>query len=153
MTRDDRREQATRLLTGILAVVLVVAALGVVALSLSPPDLSEPYTEFYILGPNGTADEYPTNLTVNETGDLIVGISNHEKSDVDYTLVLELNDTRTTERSVTVENQETWEGSVSFTPSKPGTLKLSILLYKGDSTASTEAYQSLRLWIHVSKFG
>jgi len=42
------------------------------------PRLGETFTEFYILGPGGNASCYPTNLTVNETGGVILGLMNHE---------------------------------------------------------------------------
>jgi len=40
--------------------------------------LQEPFTEFYILGPEGKADNYPTDYVLGENGTVIVGIVNHE---------------------------------------------------------------------------
>ncbi len=41
----------------------------------------ERFTEFYILGLEGKADNYPDELTVGEEGRVILGIVNHEHED------------------------------------------------------------------------
>ena len=46
----------------------------------------ERFTEFYILGPDGKADDYPANLTVDDNASIIIGIANHEYRNVSYAL-------------------------------------------------------------------
>jgi len=50
------------------------------------PKQGEKFTEFYILGPGGKAEDYPTALKAGETGTVTIGVVNHEYRDMDYTL-------------------------------------------------------------------
>lgn len=73
----------------VLTIVLVLAILSsVVALTyvVAFPREGESFTEFYILGPDGTASGYPQNLTANQSAPVIVGIANHEHRTVHYTV-------------------------------------------------------------------
>ena len=65
----------------IASILASVAALGYVV---THPRQGEHFTEFYILGPDGKADDYPTNLSVGENGTVIIGIVNHEGRNVTY---------------------------------------------------------------------
>lgn len=150
MLSDDTRERAERALTWVLAATLVASLVGVVYVATTPQQTSDPYTEFYILGPEGNATGYPTNLTVGETGTLIVGITNHEHRETQYTVALANNSSLITTRTVTVQDEATWEDRVTFTPTEPGRLRLRILLYRGDTAdLAEEPYQRLRLWVDV----
>jgi len=42
------------------------------------PKVGERFTEFYILGLNGKAMDYPSELKLGEGGKVIVGIANRE---------------------------------------------------------------------------
>ena len=68
-------------LTIALSTSIVVAA-GTLAYVVMTPRPGATFTEFYILGPGGNASGYPTNLTVNETGGVILGVVNHEAATV-----------------------------------------------------------------------
>jgi len=76
----DEGGQATlsRVATWVLAIALVVSVAAVVYVALTLQDMTDPYTEFYVLGPDGNASEYPTRLAPGEMGEVIVGVSNHE---------------------------------------------------------------------------
>jgi len=65
----------------ILAILISIGTLGYV---ITHPKPGEAFTEFYILGPDGKADNYPTNLTVGQNGTVIIGIVNHEHRNVTY---------------------------------------------------------------------
>lgn len=54
------------------------------------PKEGEKFTEFYILGPDGNASGYPTNLSVEEEGEVIIGVVNHEYAQVTYQLEVRL---------------------------------------------------------------
>ncbi len=72
-----------------LTVVLVLSILSsVIALVyvVSFPREGESFTEFYVLGPDGTASGYPHNLTVNQSAPVFIGIANHEHRTVNYTV-------------------------------------------------------------------
>lgn len=142
------RDALHRTLTWGLAVVLVVAVAGTIYLAVNPPETTDPYTEFYILGPGGNASGYPTNLSVGETGMVIVGITNHEHVQTTYTLVLELDNATIDRRNATIADEATWEERVRFSVQEPGRQRLRFLLYKGANEG--EPYRHLRLWLEVS---
>jgi uncharacterized membrane protein len=137
--------------TWALAVVLLVALGGVVYVSLTPGAEAEPYTEFYVLGPDGSASDYPTNLSTGETGELTGGITNNEHQPMTYTVVVMLDNESVNERTVEVADGETWEGELRFTPDEAGVKRLDILLYVGaDPNLDDEPYRKLELVVNVS---
>jgi len=99
-------------------------------------NLHEKFTEFYILGPNGTASDYPTELKVGE----VIG-----------------------EKSIELKDNETWERPFTFRAKKEGEhQKLEFLLYKNHFEKSVylrkrikeykeEAHRSLHLWVDVKE--
>ncbi|WP_160113909.1 DUF1616 domain-containing protein [Halobellus limi] len=137
-----------RAVTWVLAVALLASLFGVVFFAANPPTVTEPFTEFYILGPDGSATDYPTNLSVGESGTVIVGVTNHEHEAVSYTVVMKLDNETVGERPVRLGDEETWEGEMSFTVEEPGRQRLRLELYRGE--VSGEPYRSLRLWVHVT---
>lgn len=142
------RDSAERALTWTLALALLASVVGVAYLAAAPPETTDPYTEFYLLGTGGNASGYPTNLTVGETGEVVVGISNHEHERMRYTVVAVLDGEMVERRSVRVPDGETWEGTVEFTPDSPGRKRLDVLLYRERPTSS-ELYRDLRLFVEV----
>ncbi|MDD3493076.1 MAG: DUF1616 domain-containing protein [Candidatus Thermoplasmatota archaeon] len=66
--------------------ISIVAAGALLVYVIVTPQAGESFTEFYILGPEGRADNYPTNLTAGEAGRVLVGIANHEHRAVNYTV-------------------------------------------------------------------
>ena len=62
----------------IILIISIVLAISMVVYVIVTPKEGEKFTEFYVLGPNGTASDYPTNLKVGEEGEVIIGIVNHE---------------------------------------------------------------------------
>jgi len=64
-------------LTIILGVLLLCAIGGVIYISVSP-GAGERFTEFYILGPEGKAVDYPEKVALGEEAMVIVGIVNRE---------------------------------------------------------------------------
>ncbi len=64
----------------------IILSIALLVYIISTPHQGEKFTEFYILGPNGKAENYPTNLSTNETGNVIVGIVNHERQLINYTV-------------------------------------------------------------------
>jgi len=138
-----------RVVTLILLAALVVAVAGVIYISVTPTETADPYTEFYISGPEGNASGYPTNLTVGERGEFIVGLTNHEHVAMEYTVVARLGGRAVANRTVRVADEDTWEDTISFTANDAGQHRLRILLYK-DGTVDGEPDDYLRLWVTVS---
>jgi uncharacterized membrane protein len=123
--------------------------------------LKEPYTEFYILGPEGKADNYPTDYVLGENGTVIVGIVNHEQKPVNYTMEIRLEDTSLPlppdQEYISLEDNETWEKAVTITPLFEGThMALDFSLYKEGEKNIVEGglctpYRGAFLWINVSQ--
>lgn len=141
----DRRE---RVLTLVLLLALVAALIGVVHVAVFPVQTATPFTEFYILGTDGNATGYPTNLTVGETGELIVGITNNEGRSVTYTVVATMDRRQVANRTVTVSDGQNREWSLSFEAQSPGRHRLRILLFKDQRAGDPD--DDLRLWVTVA---
>lgn len=152
MVDDQTKSRFKQKLVWILAGLLIISALGVVYFAATPQERTGPYTEFYILDTEREASEYPTKLSSGEAGELIVGIGNHEHEDMTYTVVFAIDEAVLEERTVTVENGETWEGEMSFSIDEPGRYELDILLFKGDELESLDdPYRDLQLEVTVEE--
>lgn len=138
---DDTKSRVRLALGG----VFVLSLLLVVAFTLVPTG-GQDTTEFYVLGPDGTASEYPENVSVGETVTLRVGIENNEVSQQTYTLVTQTNETALVSRTVEVNRGERWEDSVSFAFESSGRKRLQLQLYTGDSTGG-QPYRTLQLFV------
>jgi uncharacterized membrane protein len=137
----------------ILLTVSVLFSAAAIAYSLTTPEPRENYTELYLLGSSGTMQGYPTNFTLGQAKPVIVGIANHENQDVNYTLVVQLNDTRnkTTLYSgyQVVANGQTSEKTISLKPNITGqNMRLNFLLYR-DGVTSTP-YRETYLLVNVT---
>ena len=132
---------------GLIACVVIVG--GFTAHLASTPRVGERFTEFYVLGPECMIKNYPTNLTLGESGIVILGIVNHEHERVSYEIVVEMeNETMGIIDNIGLEHGESWEQRFTFTPQRTcENSKLGFLLFKG---GETEPYRSLQLWITVS---
>jgi len=151
MAEGNRVQRVRRVLTWVLALVLVLAVAASVWIALNPADPADPFTEFYVLGPNGTAAGYPTDLSVGERATVIVGITNQESERVTYTVVARLGNRVLTTRTTTLADGRTWERPVSFAPRSPGRQGLRLLLYRGtDPAPAAEPYRNLRVWVNAS---
>ncbi len=151
---------------------LVIATVGLLIASgalathiITTPRTGERFTEFYILGPEGKADDYQTDLVVNETGHVIVGAVNREHKTINYTLVVGLGHSyqnmsysgdvedgyinftdNNTYRSTTFElsHGQKWEDHFNYSVSSAGDYKLMFMLLRDD-----EVYRELHLWITI----
>ena len=140
--------KADKILTAVL-IISIVLALSVTVYVIITPKEGEKFTEFYVLGPRGMAEDYPTNLTVGEEGEVIIGVVNHEYAAVTYQLELKLNGGVIDQKSIVLTHNETWEGPFTFRAKKTGEdQKLEFLLYK-EGLKETEPYRALHLWVDV----
>jgi uncharacterized membrane protein len=130
-----------------LVLLLLIFLVGIVTVQIITTPKIEKFTEFYILGADGTV-EYPKNLTLGKSVDLIIGIRNHEAQDVEYRVVILLeNETVKTIEGIKLRHEERWEENVSFIPNKVGeNSKLEFLLFK---KGEKKPYRSLRLFASV----
>lgn len=143
-------EETEELVTKLLGVAIAIALLVIVVSAIAPIGTSDAYTEFYVLGPNGTASEYPDNVSINESATVRVGVRNFERRSQTYTLVIRTNETTLNTREITLNRAEEWEELVRFSFDSQGTKHLRLELYKEQATDG-EPYRGLRLFIEVRR--
>jgi uncharacterized membrane protein len=136
----------------VLSVVLVVAILGVLGTLvyvIARPKTGEKFTEFYILGEGGKAQDYPRELTAGEKVTVTVGIINHEYQTVDYSVEVRVGDILVDQAGpLTLAHEEKWEGNLIFSSLTTGRQKAEFFLYRDNGT---EPYmEPLRLWVEVT---
>lgn len=165
---SDDRSWLNKFLTVFLLIVLILSIVLLVYIVISPKT-GEKFTEFYILGPGGKAEGYPTGAYVGEQSMVIVGVVNHEYRIMNYTMRILLNNTpwnNSTWKQIpadefgklypvkslnmTLAHNETWKRPVSYTLNHTGLeQKLDFLLYsEGNFTAP---YRDLHLWVNVTR--
>ncbi len=136
-------------MSGIL-VLAILGSLGMLGYSIANP-VKEPLTEFYLLGVEGEAIDYPGELKVGEEGRMMVGITNHEGEMVTYRVVVMIDGELNNEvASIMLDNEQRWQETVSFTPYRVGNnQKVEFLLYQGEEG---EPYlEPLYLWVKVGE--
>ena len=131
----------------VLLILSILFAVFTIVYTIATPKQDSKFTEFYLLGPNGKASDYPTNLTVGETGNVTVGIVNQEYADVNYKMVVTLDNITINEENITLTSGAKYEEPFTFALSKTGkNQELEFLLYKLPD--DNDVYQSLHLWIN-----
>ena len=136
----------------VLSIILgftVVGLLGVIVYTIAVPRTSEQYTEFYVLNTEGKATDYPDELRLGETGYIILGVVNHERQAVSYTIEIQIDgESSGAVGPMTLENEEKSEFIVEFHPQKIGEhQKVEFLLFRDEVV---EPYLQLHLWINVN---
>jgi uncharacterized membrane protein len=130
----------------VLSIVILIIALTYVAVT---PWQGKKFTEFYILGNKGKAENYPTQLKAGMNSSVITGIVNHEYIPINYTLDILLENESLSTMRIHLAYNSTWEEKVYFMPKKKGdNLKLDFLLYKENDL--TAPYRDLNLWVSVT---
>ena len=170
--------QGSGVVDRLLSVVLVLAILGTVGTliyTVAFPKVGERFTEFYILGYEGKAADYPSSITLSQGkvvsvtyGELpkknepyawiTVGIINREQEETTYEIALRINGVpiqintgeTTVERlgPITLANDEKWEQKIGFAPIGAGeNQKVEfVLLVTGEPYFESP----LHIWIDVT---
>lgn len=147
-------ESSTEKTLRVFLAISVLALVGTVAYVTIIPHEQEPFTEFYILGPEGKADNYTTEYVQGESGTVIIGVANHEHRAVNYTLDVRLENKSLALpenlRHIQLEDNTTLEEPLEIKPSIEGkNMELQFLLF--NDTEKEVPYEDLRLWINVTK--
>ncbi|MFW5898505.1 MAG: DUF1616 domain-containing protein [Candidatus Saliniplasma sp.] len=151
----------------VIGTVILLISSGALAVHIvTTPRTGERFTEFYILGEDDIADDYTTDLTVNETGRVTIGMVNREHEEVNYTVVMGLGDELTSmssqgtldenisfsgnntsylRRDIILNHTERWNTTVNFQVESSGSYRLKFFLIKDG-----EVYRDLHIWITVS---
>lgn len=119
----------------VLSLVLILAilgAIGTLGYVIAKPKVGERFTEFYLLGPGGKAEEYPQKLKLGEEGKAILGIKNQEHQKMGYLVKLKIEGEEVKEiGSIELAQGQKWEKETRFAPQKAGeNQKVEFLLYK-----------------------
>lgn len=142
------KQGVDRILTIILILSILASIITLIYVIVTPKQ-DEKFTEFYILGDNGKAQGYPTRMEVGNNSSVIVGITNHEYMQTNYTVDISLENSSLKKMQVQLVYNSTWEERVFFTPGKTGdNLKLEFMLYKDENF--TAPYRDLHLWVNVT---
>jgi uncharacterized membrane protein len=75
-----------RFLSVVLTLVIIVVILATVSVIVVPKEGAERFSEFYILGKNQTAAEYPDRIIPAENYLMYIGVGNHEHRTQTYTV-------------------------------------------------------------------
>jgi uncharacterized membrane protein len=141
-------ESKTERILSIILIISIILAISTTVYIIVKPKQGETFTEFYILGQNGTASNYPTNLTTGQNGSMIIGVVNHEYTTTDYLLVVKVNNTILKNQTLSLTNGQKVEIPYNFTAGSTGQKKMEFLLYKLPDNET--AYRSLHLWMNVT---
>ena len=175
---DDRVDAALNIALA-FSIILAVSVLGYAIMF--PPD-GERFSEFYVLTEDEdgelVAANYPTELIVGNSEELVVGVGNQEHETVEYTLIVQLQevefdrdsegnitnvsviDTEEIERlELTLSHNETRHEYIDIGTDNTDMIgenrRLQFLLYAGHDAPVPEnptrenAYRDLHLWVDV----
>lgn len=134
----------------IFLVVAIVAALGLLSHAVAVPKQDEGFTEFYILGAEGKAEDYPKQVLLGQASYIVIGVVNHEHQPASYRVRITIDGIEDSEVDIgTLAHEEKREESVSFIPQAPGEKqRVDLYLYKN---GEDEPYfeDPLHLYIHA----
>jgi len=143
------QDRTGRILYGVLALALLTAAASATAIVVLPKP-GERFTEFYLLGPEGLAENYPRQAVVGQPVTVTVGIANQEGVPAGYRVEVRNGDHLIGQAGpVQLNSGGTTEMPVTFTPVDVGDdVKVTFLLYRD---GGAQPYRSLRLWLKVNE--
>ncbi len=141
------QERAHRIAYIILIVALAAASVTAFSILVTPKP-AENFTEFYILGQDGLAEDYPREVIAGETISVTTGITNREGAASTYNILVKTGDQVIGQAGpITLENKATWEKQVQFTiPSFGDDQQVTFILNR---EGQPSPFRTLRLWINV----
>jgi uncharacterized membrane protein len=151
---------------------LLLATAGVATHLIPLPSTEQLSSEFYLLGPNGTATDFPKEVVSGVPQDVVIGIGNHERRAVSYTVeVFALNETidntsgrplirdmvRLTTFSATLADSTARQWNLTYTVTNLTSNKVEFLLFRDAAPTDQvwgadrfdQSYRSLYLWTTV----
>jgi uncharacterized membrane protein len=160
----------------VILVVVILGAVGTLIYTVTKPKVGEKYTEFYILGINGKAEDYPTDFTLSSKlqvvsvqygtntpavsekwGRLTLVIVNHEQQNTTYTVVMKIDGNQVgipfqsgivqSLGPIVLAPEGEWKEEIGIVPQHTGeNQEVELLLYKDNGT---QPYLDLHLWVNV----
>ena len=155
----------------ILLIAIITAVAATVYVIVIPKE-GEKFTEFFILGKDQKAADYPTTLFTGQNSSIYIGIGNHEYRTITYTVetwLVEMDFDETTNTShilamdrigsfpVSLSHNETRVLPYSFVPEKTGYNRIEFLLFNDTVPGAqvteleriNQSYRDLNLWVNV----
>jgi hypothetical protein len=134
---------------------MVIAILIVTAMVIYTKVTTEPekFTALYILGANGKADNYSTEVSIGEPSTILVGVENYEYNPVNYTLRVSLGGKTLREESIILDHGSKWLNNITFIPQLT-----SSIAFAGENKSKLEfqllkdnkSYRSVHLLVNAS---
>jgi uncharacterized membrane protein len=148
----SKTEKTLRIILALSFLVLIGTGVYITQV----PQEREPFTKFYILGPDRMAENYTTEYIQGESGTYIIGITNNEYRTMDYTVEVRLDNESLllpeNLQHIRLAHNKTLEEPLEITPSIEGkNMQLEFLLF--NETEKKVPSRDLRLWINVTKEG
>ncbi len=146
----DAKSSTDKAMVLVIAIVIIIGGGILFYIATNPPQ--EKYSELYIFDENGTTENFPHNLGINQNASIIIEVVSHEHKNTDYNLVVTLQpetgiNQTLGQYNISLKNKEKWSQVFDFNIDITGEFKLVIELFKGDSTIP---YVTNHLWIDVS---
>lgn len=141
-----------RLLNVVFVVAIVVFAASVGYAAVAPSGDDRTFTEFYLLTEQDDgqlrAENFSRQFSAGESRSIYVAIGNHEREDVQYTVVVQLEGETIQQFQTEVAAGNTKRIERNITPEQTGdNLTLSFQLYRGDPGG--EPYREVHLQVTV----
>lgn len=155
----------------VLLVLVAVSAVATLGFALAAPQDGPEYTQVNLLTEDLSGDlsasRYPTDLTRNETAEVVLSVTNHERERTGYAVVVQRQeldaDGAVTARSevdrfrIDTEAGATKRVRHEFQASEVGTnQRIAYLLYRDNAPAEPSldsAYRNVYLWVDVRPVG
>ena len=132
----------------VILALAILATIGAIICIANDPNAGEKFTEFYLLGPGGKAENYPKDITLGQSAPVLLGMVNREKQPATYSFdVLVDNATIYSKEGINLQNDEKWEGEVPVKPLVTGeNQRVEFYLYKDNVPGP---YLKLHLFVNV----
>jgi len=140
-------QKIDRRMISLLIAVLLIASL-IVGFNFYLSDSTRFMTEFYILGVEGLAEDYPRKVDAGETINMIAGINNLEGESATYSIMLKYSDQQLVSfDNLTLQKDSKWQGEIVFAMPQTGEDQpVDILLARENYPFP---YRTLRIWLNV----
>ena len=140
-------DPSNRRLLAFTGIAVLIAGL-ITAWIFLVPSKAEFMTEFYMLGKEGLAEDYPREVMVGEAITITMGITNREGNTSTYSIKVLLDNQMIKQTGpITLENQITWEGRMEFALPEAGDDQQ--VLFILDREGQDSPYRTLKLWLNV----
>lgn len=156
----------------IILIISIISAIFVTIFVIVVPKEGEKFTEFFILGENMKAADYPSKVFVGNSYPLYIGVGNHEYRNVTYTIETYLlnmtfhpeDNTSTISRmnlldsfNISIPHNETSTQQYTFVPTGTGYNRIEFLLFNETVPNNTvmnmdrinTSYRDLHLWVQI----